>query len=185
MVCVFEETFSKNTRLFAVELVFETNTSYDIAAMRWGKLGIVYLDAGTCDVDLHRNLLWAVPGSLQRGLWYNTACVDIRERLNVFHPGFTRTCAELTPTDFPEGRPFRFGHDSSPPPVPEWPPLVSKSLTMENESSADDGVANDASYAFGLVDWNAGWQSAILRLTDVAEDMNTDKSRPPSRDIGT
>ena len=48
---------------------------------------------------------------------------------------------------------------------------------MENESSADDGVANDASYAFGLVDWNAGWQSAILRLTDVAEDMNTDKSR--------
>ena len=84
MACVFEETFSKNTRLFAVELVFETNTSYDIAAMRWGKLGIVYLDAGTCDVDLHRNLLWAVPGSLQRGLWYNTACVDIRERLNAF-----------------------------------------------------------------------------------------------------
>ena len=152
--------------------------SYDIAAMRWGKLGIVYLDAGRCDVDLHHNLLWAAPGSLQRGLWYNTTCVDIHERLNVFHPGFTRTCAELTPTDFPEGQAFRFGHDfEAPPPVPEWPPLVSHNFAIENESSVDNGLTNDASYTFGPVDWNAVWQSAILRLDDVAKDVNTDKSR--------
>ncbi len=58
---------------------------YDIFWMRIHKLGLVYLDAGTCDVDLHHNLLWAAPGSHQRGLWYNTMCVDIHEHDNVFH----------------------------------------------------------------------------------------------------
>ncbi len=38
--------------------------SYDIFAMRIDALGLIYLDAGTCDVDLHDNLLWAAPGSL-------------------------------------------------------------------------------------------------------------------------
>ena len=100
---------------------------YDIFAMRSHCLGITYLDAATYNVDLHDNLLWAAPGSLQQGLWYNTMCVGIRERDNVFHPEFTRTCAELKPADFPRGQPFRFGHDFANPPLrPQWPQLVQK-----------------------------------------------------------
>jgi hypothetical protein len=39
---------------------------YDLSAMRWNTLGLIYLDLGTCHVDVHHNLFWAAPGSLQR-----------------------------------------------------------------------------------------------------------------------
>ncbi|MFH1923686.1 MAG: carbohydrate-binding protein, partial [Planctomycetota bacterium] len=150
--------------------------SYDTAAMRWGLLGIIYLDAGTCDVDLHHNLLWAAPGSLQRGLWYNTACVDIREHDNVFHPGFTRTCAELTPADFSQGAPFRFGHDfDDRPPLPQWPPLVTQPLAVNPAASVDELCDGDC-LAFDAVNFNDGWQSAVLRFASDAKQMNSDKS---------
>jgi hypothetical protein len=72
---------------------------YDPTGMR-GKssvLGIVYLDIGTCDMDIHHNLLWAAPGSLQCAFWYNTCCVNIRDRDNVFHKEFTRTYENYPP----------------------------------------------------------------------------------------
>ncbi len=161
--------------------------SYDLAAMRWGLLGLIYLDAGTCDVDLHHNLLWAAPGSLQRGLWYNTMCVDICERENVFHPGFTRTSAELAASDFPEGKAFRFGHEfDAPPPVPDWPPLITKELAIQNTStdtaparaaaSGADGLRDGDWIAFDSVDLQAGWQSAVLRFAGERAEINSDRS---------
>ena len=66
----------------------------------WNMLGLVYLDAGTCDVDLHHNLLWAAPGSHQRGMWFNTCCVGIREHDNVFHQEFRRDSGRLRPDGF-------------------------------------------------------------------------------------
>ena len=159
--------------------------SYDLAAMRWGVLGIIYLDAGTCDVDLHHNLLWAAPGSVQRGLWYNTMCVDIRDRDNVFHPGFTRTCAELTPSDFPEGRPFCFGHNfKAPSPVPQWPPLSSRSLALPatsknvggNEPAESLPLHDGDCLALGTVDFSEGWRSAVLRFAGEVKGINSDKS---------
>ena len=145
---------------------------YDLAGMRWGVLGIVYLDAGSCDVDLHHNLLWAAPGSHQRGLWYNTMCVDVREHHNTFHPEFERTCAELTPADFPEGRPFRFGHDfAQPPPLPVWPQLASQRIGVPAASLGDGD-----SLALGEVDFGQGWQSATMRFASDAKAMNGDRS---------
>ncbi|HVM50444.1 MAG TPA: carbohydrate-binding protein [Candidatus Acidoferrum sp.] len=150
--------------------------SYDIAAMKWNKLGIVYLDSGTCNVDLRNNLLWAAPGSLQHGLWYNTACVDLHDEKNVFYTNFTRTCAELTPEDFPLGQPFRFGHDfQHPPPVPHWPPLASRQIEPTNAPSPIS-LKDGACLGFGRVDFNEGWQSAILRFAGGAKEMNTDKA---------
>ena len=149
---------------------------YDIAAMKWNKLGIVYLDAGTCNVDLRNNLLWAAPGSLQHGLWYNTACVDIHDEHNVFYTNFTRTCAELKAEDFPQGRPFRFGHDfQHPPPVPQWPPLVSRQIEPANAAGAS-GLKDGDCLALGKVNFDQGWQSAVLRFAGSAKEMNTDKS---------
>jgi len=105
---------------------------YDIFGMRINVLGIVYLDAGTCDVDMYRNLLWAAPGSHQRGLWFNTMCVDVNEHDNRFHPEFTRSSAQLRSRDFPGGRAFRFGHDHAvPPPLPQWPQLESEHIGSE------------------------------------------------------
>jgi len=166
--------------------------SFDIFAMRIHKLGIVYLDAGTCDVDLHDNLLWAAPGTLQRGMWFNTCCVDIHEYRNVFHPNFTRTCGELRPGDFPGGRPFRFGHDfAHPPPVPAWPPLERRVLEAENSGALSHGLAKSADtvtgvcdgawLALGTVDFDRGWQSAVMRFAGEAKGMNTDRlaRRPP------
>jgi hypothetical protein len=161
---------------------------YDIFAMRINVLGIVYLDAGSCDVDLYNNLLWAAPGSLQRGLWYNTMCVDVHERDNLFHGDFERTSAELTPADFPGGKPFRFGHDvQNPPPVPVWPQLerrviaaaacaavgpgVAKSVTGLSFAGLQDGVWID----LGEVDFAAGWQSAILEFASEVKELNTGK----------
>jgi hypothetical protein len=97
---------------------------YDLWGIEISALGIGYLDLGTCDMDIHHNLLWAAPGSLQRGFFYNTACVNIHERDNVLRKDFGRTSAELKPEEFPGGKPFRFGHDfNNPPPLPTWPQL--------------------------------------------------------------
>jgi len=160
---------------------------YDISAMRWNKLGIVYLDEGTCNVDLHHNLLWAAPGSHQRDMWFNTCCVDIREHDNVFHGLFTRTCAELRPEDFPAGQPFRFGHDfAEPPALPKWPQLVTRPFEASQCSSQSGditrapagltGLKNGDWFAFDPVDFGGGWRSAVLRFASAAKEMNTDRS---------
>jgi len=143
---------------------------YDTFAMRINKLGIVYLDAGSCDVDLWNNLLWAAPGSHQRGLWYNTMCVDVHERDNTFHPEFPKTSADLMPDDFPKSTPFRFGHDwVSPPPLVEWPQLERREVAVAGE------LKNGTVHDLGEVDL-AGWRSAILRYTSDLTTLNTDRS---------
>ena len=145
---------------------------YDIFGMRINKLGIVYLDAGTCDVDLYNNLLWAAPGSHQRGLWYNTMCVDVSEHDNLFHPFFKRKCNELRSSDFPGSRPFRFGHDHGhPPPLPQWPQLEEKSITVNS-----DDLKDDVCLSLGSVDFNRNWNSAILSFASNAKAINTDRS---------
>jgi hypothetical protein len=147
---------------------------YDRAAMKWGVLGIVYLDAGSCDVDLYNNLLWAAPGSLQRGLWYNTMCVDVHERDNVFHPEFTRTTAQLKPADFPHAKPFRFGHDfASPPVLPQWPQLQTGALPGGRVA---EGLRDGASVNLGEVDFGQGWQSAVMDFASTVKELNTDRS---------
>ncbi|OGV82970.1 MAG: hypothetical protein A3K19_32695 [Lentisphaerae bacterium RIFOXYB12_FULL_65_16] len=161
--------------------------SYDLAAMRWNVLGIVYLDAGSCDVDLHHNLLWAAPGSLQRGLWYNTMCVDVHEHDNLFHPEFERTCAELTAKDFPDGKPFRFGHDfDAPPPVPAWPQLDKLPIEAEACTAQSAGIAKSATglngmqdgdwFCLGNVDFTPGWQSMVMRFAGDVKELNTDRA---------
>lgn len=161
--------------------------NYDISAMRWNVLGHIYLDAGTCNVDVHHNLLWAAPGSLQRGLWFNTCCADCSEHDNAFHPEFERTCAELTPDDFPNLTPFRFGHDfESPPPVPVWPQLESQVIEAETCTSrssgvalsADgiDGLANGEWFCFDHVDLSRGWQSVVMRFASGVTSLNSDRS---------
>jgi len=160
---------------------------YDLSALRWNKLGMVYLDLGTCHVDVHHNLFWAAPGSLQRDMWFNTCCVDIREHDNVFHGLFTRSSAELRPEDFPNGRPFRFGHDfAQPPALPPWPQLVSRGFEAAQSSSQADGVSvtpagltglqDGAWLAFDPVDFDAGWHSAVLRFASDVRAINTDRS---------
>ena len=160
---------------------------YDIFGMRINVLGLVYLDAGTCDVDLHHNLLWAAPGSHQRGLWFNTMCVDINEHDNLFHRMFEKTCAELGPEDFPEGKPFRFGHElDTPPPLPVWPQLDRQRLEAESCTMRSAGAAKSMDsvsgcthgdwLAFDAVDFDQGWQSVVMRFASDVKEMNTDKS---------
>ena len=160
---------------------------YDLSALRWNKLGLVYLDEGTCQVDVHHNLFWASPGSLQRDLWFNTCCVGIREHDNVFHGLFTRSSAELRPDDFPGGRPFRFGHDpAQPPALPRWPQLVSQRFEAGQCAASSAGVSKtpeglaelkDGEWlAFDQVDFGAGWRSAVLSLASDVRALNTDRS---------
>jgi hypothetical protein len=149
---------------------------YDTAAMHWSRggttqiLGIAYHDQGSCDLDFQHNLLWAAPGSHQAGLWFNTAAVNVRDDDNVFYPNFTRTSAELTASDFPGGKPFRFGHDfDNPPALPKWPQLVAQDLPVTSSSLKDGDVVD-----LGLVNFNDGWQSAILRFAGTANGIKND-----------
>jgi hypothetical protein len=167
--------------------------SYDPFGMRIKKLGIVYLDQGTCNVDLYDNLLWAKPGSLPRDFWYNTCCVGIHETNNVFYPNFTRSSDALKPNDFPEGKPFPFGCNfSHPPPIPQWPPLDSRLLPAESVTSRSPGIVkstnglagltNGSWLCFGNIDFHHHWQSLVLHFSSDAKQMNTDKSdRTPPR----
>ncbi|HEY3761487.1 MAG TPA: carbohydrate-binding protein [Verrucomicrobiae bacterium] len=161
--------------------------SYDPFAMRLDKLGIVYFDQGTCNIDLYNNLLWAKPGSLQHDFWYNTCCVGIREKDNIFHTNFTRTSAGLRPDDFPKGKPFRFGCNlNNPPPLPKWPPLnsqlvqanscVSHSTGMVISTNNVDDLTNGSWLSFDAVDFKRNWQSVVLHFASDAKEMNTDTS---------
>jgi len=166
---------------------------YDIAAMRWNILGMIYLDNGSREVDVHHNLLWASPGSLQCGIWFNPPNINVSEHDNVFRGLFTRTCADLRADDFPNGEPFRFGHDfAHPPAVPPWPQLETTTLEAETCVLLSDGVAKDTAAMHGLrdgswiyagtVDFGRGWQSAVLRFATGAKEINTDrKGRTPPR----
>ncbi|MBI2300009.1 MAG: carbohydrate-binding protein, partial [Armatimonadetes bacterium] len=145
---------------------------YDLSAMRWNVLGPIYLDAGTCNVDVRNNLLWAAPGALQKGLWFNTCCTDCSDQDNVFLPLFTRTSAELTADDFPNGRPFRFGHDfGRPPPLPVWPRLDRQVLPDGAPVELRDG----ASWSSEGVDL-AHWQSVVMRFASDVKELNGDKA---------
>ncbi|MBM4084739.1 MAG: carbohydrate-binding protein, partial [Planctomycetes bacterium] len=161
--------------------------NYDIAGMRWNVLGHIYLDAGTCHVDVRNNLLWAAPGSLQRALWFNTCCLNCSDRDNVFLPNFARTCAELVPDNFPNGQPFRFGHDfQNPPPLPKWPQLETRLLDAQACTFRSSGLAtSDAGlsnlkdgewFGFDGVDMSQGWQSVIMRFASDVKQLNADKS---------
>jgi len=156
---------------------------YDIFAMRIDVLGIVYLDAGTCNVDLHHNLLWAAPGSLQRGLWYNTMCVAVSEHDNLFHPQFTRSTSTLQPADFPESRPFRFGHDfDDPPPLPVWPQLERVVFPADERAI----LVNGSRFQVGEVDFDGSRQSAVIELASDVVSLNSDRSareRPRHRKV--
>jgi len=113
--------------------------------------------------------------------------VDVHEHDNVFHEMFERTCAELTPEDFPEATPFRFGHDfDSPPPLPQWPQLVKRRLqaTACAAHSGDvtvsatglSGMRDGDWFMFDNVDFDAGWQSVVMRFASGAKELNTDRS---------
>ena len=147
---------------------------YDIFGMRIGALGLIYLDEGTCDVDLHHNLLWAAPGSLQRGLWFNTCCVNVRDRGNVFHREFPRTAANCGPTISPRAAPSASATTStSPPALPPWPQVVTRRLDSKKAPAA----RTDFTWCrCEPVDWGAGWQTAVLQMASSAKAMNSDRS---------
>ena len=148
---------------------------YDIFGMRIGALGLVYLDEGTCDVDLHHNLLWAAPGSLQRGLWFNTCCVNVRDHDNVFHREFARTSGNLRAGGLSRGHAPSASATTSTTrrPLPPWPQLVTRRLAMEKGKG---GLQDGDWCRFEPVDWGAGWRTAVLRLASAVKEMNTDKS---------
>lgn len=151
--------------------------NYDLFGMRLTALGMVYLDAGTSDVEVNNNLFWASPGSLQIPLWFNTCCVNVSEKDNVFHPQFTRTSATLNPADFPGQKPFRFGHDfTNPPPLAKWPPLKDLQLDI-NLSASHSGNLQQLKdgdwFGLGRVNFDENWQSALLKFTSDVMEINT------------
>lgn len=140
---------------------------YDIAAMRWNQLAMIYLDNGSCDVAIDNNLFWATPGSLQRDIWFNPPNVNVSARNNRFHGLFTRTSAELSVQDFPNGKPFRFGHDFENPPMrPKWPQLISHTIQAKHAEAHSEGVAKTSRglegfkdgdwFSLGSVNWGGG-----------------------------
>lgn len=159
---------------------------YDLSAMRWNKLGMVYLDEGTCNVDLHHNLLWAAPGSNQRDMWFNTCCVDIHEHDNAFHGLFTRCTSELRDEDFPNGKAFRFGHDfQNSPALPKWPQLEGETYPAERTHARSQGLTIQGDgieledgdwFSFSPVDFDRGWRSAVLAFRSEVRELNNDRS---------
>jgi hypothetical protein len=164
---------------------------YDISAMHWNVLGMVYLDNGSCDVSVRNNLFWAAPGSLQRDIWFNPPNVNVTVRNNRFHGLFTRTSADLTAEDFPHGKPFRFGHDFEHPPTrPKWPQLVSQAIpagqaaehsaVVVKTSGGLEGFKDGDWFSLGSVECGSTkadrWQSVVVRLASDATPMNTDRS---------
>ena len=154
--------------------------NYDLFGMRIKALGMIYLDAGTCDVEVFNNLFWAAPGSHQRAMWFNTCCVNVVEKDNVFHPQFTRNSATLIPSDFPGNKPFRFGHDfSNPPPLAEWPPLKHLVINLSQTTSRSGDPANVKDrdwFSLGDVNFDDNWQSAVITLASNLKDINSDRS---------
>lgn len=87
-------------------------------------LGIVYWDNNTHNLNNHHNLIWAKPGTVQISHLFNAPSVnttwDDSNRFIGEHQGGVES---LRPQDFPEGRPFAFGHnETASPEIPPWGP---------------------------------------------------------------
>ena len=147
--------------------------NHDFEAMRLGICGMIYLDNGTHDVEVRDNLFWAKPGTAQSVFFLNTPNYNIEITNNTFHGLFTRHSDELQPSDFPGGKPFRFGHDfESPPPLIRWPPLQSRPLPVvkqfrDGRELTEPAAALAAGDVLGLgnVDFGEGWSSMVFRFS--------------------
>lgn len=146
---------------------------FDLEGIRSESLGIIYLDNGARDVDVHHNLLTGRRGTLQSGLFFNNGNIHLRATNNVFLGRFDGAVSDLGPNQFPEGKSFDFGHDfGKKPSIPRWPPIESQVLPVKeylrNEkvlSQSPQFLAAGDVVNLGEVNFSTGWSSLLVSFS--------------------
>lgn len=128
-------------------------------------LGIVYWDNNTHGINNHHNLIWAKPGTVEIPYLCNPPSVNtIWDDSNRFLKDHVGGVECLQPQDFPEGRPFAFGHNEvAPPAVPSWGPQI-LGVTVLGSQELEPGKT----FVQKAVSLDGGPQTLVLRysLTD-------------------
>lgn len=115
------------------------------------ELGLVYWDNNTHHINNHHNLLWSKPGTMEMPYLLNPPSVDCTwDASNRYLKGHRGGVDALTPQDYPEGKPFAFGHsETAAPAIPAWGPRVLSTVDLGEQELAPgstfvrDGVSLD------------------------------------------
>lgn len=159
---------------------------FDLEGLRTEILGMVYLDGGSQDYDVHHNLFWARRGTVQNGIFVNTGHLNVLVTNNVFLGRFEGTMEDLEHGQFPGGKAFAFGHDfSEKPSIPHWPPIQSKLLPVKEYLRNDKMLPQPPQFIaagdvlnLGEVDFAEGWSSFLVSFASDSPGLPK-KSTPP------
>ncbi len=119
-------SFSVNVGAYGKPTVFSYNVVHDCYDMmvikyKW-KLGLVYWDNNTQNLVNHHNLIWSKPGTVDIPYLFNAPAVNVTwETNNRYLKNYEGSAQTLKNSDFPEDKPFEFGHNTvNKPDIPEW-----------------------------------------------------------------
>jgi Carbohydrate binding module (family 6) len=118
-------SFSVNVGAYGKPTEFSYNVvhdCYDIMVIKYKwKLGLVYWDNNTQNLVNHHNLIWSKPGTVDIPYLFNAPAVNVTwEANNRYLKNYEGSVQTLKTTDFPDDKPFEFGHKISNPAVPAW-----------------------------------------------------------------
>ncbi len=119
-------SFSVNVGAYGKPTEFSYNAvhdCYDIMVIKYKwKLGLVYWDNNTQNLVNHHNLIWSKPGTVDIPYLFNAPAVNVTwEANNRYLKNYEGSVQTLKNTDFPDNKPFEFGHNTlNKPDVPLW-----------------------------------------------------------------
>lgn len=106
---------------------------HDINVIEDGwRLGIIYWDNHTQNLDGRDNLIWNKPGTVDIPVHFNAPATNVTwDGSNRFLKDHRGGAESLRPEDFPDGKVFAFGQNNLvPPPVPPWGPKTLVQLDL-------------------------------------------------------
>ena len=146
---------------------------FDFEGLRIALPGLVYLDNGTRNVDVHHNLFTARRGTVQNPIFLNSGRINIHVTNNAFLGRFEGTAEDIKTNQFPGGKSFEFGHDfSKKRSIPRWPPIQSQVLPVTEYwrnnvllTASPLTIGTGDVLNLGEVNFSDGWNSLIASFS--------------------
>jgi hypothetical protein len=124
------------------------------------KLGLVYLDNNTWNINNHHNLLWAKPGTVQIPYLFNAPDVNITWGKSRFMKAYTGSISSLKDSDFPDSTRFDFGYNpNKSPALPSWINNVTDQFPIHQNWT------NGSEFKHEKVNFSNGFKSIILKFS--------------------
>lgn len=158
-------SFSVNVGAYGKPTEFSYNVvhdCYDIMVIKYKwKLGLVYWDNNTQNLVNHHNLVWSKPGTVDIPYLFNAPVVNVTwETNNRYLKNYEGSAQTLKNTDFPQDKPFEFGHNATGiPAAPTWENKVAYKKEMNKT------LTESATGKMEKVPFDSSVKSLVLRFS--------------------